>query len=206
MKTFALLSTLLTTALATPVPDLLDVSASASTSQHSQCPKNGNLPAGALSPSLIVPIARKFPNVAFGPTHDPKITPNDFCTIFNLEIPATAVNKTCTLEFLFPDHHQTSAWYVFDGPGDFVFNGYAYGAGAYPNTTYATQPAAGPSPPPGKLLPGNAYVLNSGSCGVQPGQTVPTTVSGALCSNDTLLEYEQTKDKGCPVGFYVVIS
>ncbi|KAL9064373.1 MAG: hypothetical protein Q9157_007851, partial [Trypethelium eluteriae] len=115
------------------------------------------------------------PTRAFGNTTLAKVTPSDFCTIFNLEIPPSAINKTCLLAFLFPTHEQTTAFYSFAGPGDFVFNGYAYGAGANPGTTYETQPASGPSPPAAKLVPGNAYVLNVGSCGVQPGQTEAVT-------------------------------
>ncbi|KAL9084521.1 MAG: hypothetical protein Q9165_008024 [Trypethelium subeluteriae] len=199
MKILTLLSTLLTTLplLATPFK---------SGNCDTSCPTNGTLPSSALSPSLIIPISARQPTRAFSPTTLAKVTPSDFCTIFNLEIPPSAINKTCTLEFLFPTHEQTTAFYSFDGPGEFVFNGYAYGAGANSGTTYETQPASGPGPPAAKLVPGKAYVLNEGSCGVQPGQMEAVTVSGALCSNDTYFEFEQTREKGCAIGFYVVIS
>ncbi|KUJ10965.1 uncharacterized protein LY89DRAFT_253129 [Mollisia scopiformis] len=120
------------------------------------CPPNGTLPKDFISPSLIVPVSAKLPNVAFGPTNFPIITPNDFCSIFNQIIPPSAVNKTCTLEFLFPSHSQTLAPYAYSGGGHFTFTGYAFGSGATPQTTYNHQPPAGPSPPqpPAVLKPG----------------------------------------------------
>ncbi|KAF4637034.1 hypothetical protein G7Y89_g1032 [Cudoniella acicularis] len=123
-------------------------------------PKNGLLPAtNYLAPSLIVPISAYAPNIAFGPTTNPIITPNDICSIFNLEIPSSALGKTCTLEFLFPSFPtQTEYPYMFGGPGHFTFTGYAFGSGATAKTTYNNQPPAGPSPPqpPSTLMPGNA--------------------------------------------------
>jgi len=116
--------------------------------KSSTCPANGILPSTYLTPSLIVPVSAKLPTVAFPPTNFPLITPNDFCSIFNLDIPATAVGQTCTLEFLFPDHDQTNAPYVYVAPpggGHFTFTGYAYGSGAIDGTTYAMQPPPGPS-------------------------------------------------------------
>lgn len=173
-----------------------------------QCPSAPGVLPPTLSPTLMVPISKKLPNIPFGGTQTPNITPNDFCTIFNLEIPATAVGKTCTLEFLFPNHEETLAPYVYQGGGHFTFTGYAYGSGASAQTTYNKQPPAGPNPPspPAVLAPGNAYLINAGPCGIQPGQTQSVTVSGALCSPDTTLTYLQSKDLGCPIGFYVALS
>ncbi|KAF8848477.1 hypothetical protein BDZ45DRAFT_681204 [Acephala macrosclerotiorum] len=147
------------------------------------------------------------PNIAFGPTDFSLITPNDFCSIFNLIIPPTAVGKTCTLEFLFPSHAQTYAPYTYNGGGHFTFTGYAFGSGATPKTTYNTQPPPGPSPPqpPAILKPGNAYTINVGGCAIQEGQS-GLEVSGLLCSPDTTFAFEQSSDNGCPIGFYVEIS
>lgn len=170
------------------------------------CPPGGTLPPGFLSPTLMVRVSASNPNVTFGSTDNPLMTPNDFCTIFNLEVPASAVNKTCTLEFLLPDVQDTSSPYAYSGGGHFTFTGYAFGTGAIENTTYAQQPAAGPSPPtpPAVLSPGNSYIINSGSCGIQSGMD-GLEVSGMLCSNDTTFEYLQSS-QACPIGFFVAIS
>lgn len=61
-----------------------------------------------------------------------------------------------------------------------------------------------PSPP--ELLPGNAYTIFSGPCGLPEGATEPTTVSGSLCSADTKLEFTQSTGPGCPLGFFVELS
>jgi hypothetical protein len=171
------------------------------------CPEGGTLPPGYLAPTLMVPISECLPNVAFGGTQAPIITPNDFCTIFNLVIPPSAAGKTCTLEFLFPSHTETLAPYIYAGPGHFTFTGYAFGSGATSQTTYANQPPAGPSPPtpPAVLSPGNAYVINVGGCAVEEGMTAGLEVSGALCSSDTTFWFQESQAQ-CPIGFFVAIS
>ncbi|KAH8648280.1 ubiquitin 3 binding protein But2 C-terminal domain-containing protein [Tricladium varicosporioides] len=176
-------------------------------SNNPTCPANGNLPAtGYLSPTLMVPISASSPNIAFGSTQNPIITPNDFCTIFNLVIPGSAVGKKCTLEFLFPSPKQTKSPADYNGPGHFTFTGYAFDSGATLKTTYNNQPPPGPSPPqpPAVLSPGNAYIINVGDCGIQRGQK-SMTVSGKLCSTDTTFVFRQSSDV-CPLGFFVVIS
>jgi hypothetical protein len=96
----------------------------------------------------------------------------------------------------------------FDGPGHFNFTGYAVGSGAQPGvTTYANQPAPGPSPPtpPPVMTPGHSYIINSAPCGIPAQLPGPVTVSGSLCSSDTALVFEQSTDL-CPLGFFVVLS
>ncbi|KAK8034826.1 hypothetical protein PG993_009821 [Apiospora rasikravindrae] len=98
--------------------------------------------------------------------------------------------------------------YKFDGPGNFKFIGYDIGVGAVAGeTTYADQPKAGPSPPnpPAKMEPGHSYVINSGNCEF-PANLTSVKVSGALCSNDTTLSYDQGFLGTCPMGFYVVLT
>ena len=203
MKSFLAIVALLGSSLASPVTTPLEVIGE----RHLHaCPPGGTLPPGALSPTLMVPVSAKFPSVRFGPTKTPLITPNDFCTIFNLEIPPSAVGKNCTLEFLFPDHEETFAPYFYEGDGHFTFTGYALGAGATPQTTYDHQPPAGPSPPspPAVLSPGHAYIINVGGCAIQTGMP-KLEVSGMLCSPDSTFAYLQNKHT-CPIGFYVAIS
>ncbi|KAH8594937.1 ubiquitin 3 binding protein But2 C-terminal domain-containing protein [Bisporella sp. PMI_857] len=170
------------------------------------CPVNGTLTEPYLNPTLMVPVSKKLPNHPFGPTKKPVVTPNDFCTIFNLVIPPTAVGKTCTLEFLFPNHIQTPNPFLYSGGGHFTFTGYAFGSGATKTTTYNKQPPAGPSPPqpPAVLKPGNAYTINVGGCAIEKGMS-SLTVSGMLCSADTSFWYKQSDEK-CPIGFFVSIS
>ncbi|GME32780.1 putative gpi anchored cell wall protein [Neofusicoccum parvum] len=174
------------------------------------CPADGYLPADQsewLFPVYIVPVSKNNPDTKYGTVYSPKITPNDFCTIFNLYVPESAAGKTCTLKFFFPSQDQLrTSSYTYSGAGHFTFTGYAFGSGATADTTWNNQPPAGPSPPspPAVLEPGNAYVINAGDCGVQAGQG-SLEVSGMLCSSDTTFEYFQDSDL-CPIGFYVVIS
>jgi len=212
MKTLAVVSALLSLAAGLAIPEdatPLEIISSRplTIEERSSCPKGGDLPKGALQPTLMVPISKNLPDVAFGPTWNPIVTPNDFCTIFNLVIPSSGFNKTCTLEFLFPSHGQTFSPYIYNGAGHFTFTGYAFFSGATPETTYNNQPPPGPSPPspPAVLAPGNAYVINAGPCFIPEGEA-SMEVSGALCSPDTDLVYLQTENMGCPIGFYVVIS
>jgi hypothetical protein len=201
--TISLLALLLGSSAATPLAIPLQV---ISERDLESCPQGGTLPPGSLSPTLMVPVSSQFPDIPFGPTLTPLITPNDFCTIFNLEIPPSAVGKTCTLEFLFPSQTQDLAPYLYTGPGHFTFTGYAFGSGATLETTYANQPPPGPSPPspPAVLSPGHAYIINVGGCAIQTGMD-SLEVSGMLCSSDTTFSYLQS-EQGCPIGFYVVIS
>ncbi|OCL12878.1 hypothetical protein AOQ84DRAFT_134953 [Glonium stellatum] len=205
MKSLALLPIIFTIAFSSPFP-LEIISSRSLSSRGLSCPPGGTLPSSHLNPTLMVPIAASAPNHAFGGTQTPIITPNDFCTIFDLSIPPSGVGKTCTLEFLFPALGQTLTPYVYIGEGHFTFTGYAFGSGATEETTYNNQPPAGPSPPtpPSVLAPGHAYTINVGPCGIQPGAS-SLEVSGKLCSNDTTFSYYQNDNK-CPIGFFVTIS
>jgi len=175
---------------------------------HSQdCPTNGTLPKSSyFSVQTMVPVSASQPSVALGSSTTAVITPNDYCTIFNLVVPPSGLNKTCTLQLLMPDREQAGFNYTFAGPGHFTFTGYAFGVGATEQTTFQNQPPAGPSPPqpPSLLTPGNAYVINVGPCGIQPGMK-GMEVSGLLCSPDTTFVYQQSEKK-CPIGFFVTIT
>jgi len=137
LLTALLLPLYLTTATPTPFPlDTISLQPlPAIPPTFNRCPKDGNLAPGYLKPTLMVGVSAKFPDVAFGSTKLPLITPNDFCTIFNLVIPPTAVGKTCTLKFLFPDHGASSGVFAYNGAGHFAFTGYAFNTGATEKTT-----------------------------------------------------------------------
>ena len=213
MKTLNLLSVILATAFAAPTTPFLPSNLLTSRTLL-KCPANpaqpnGRLPKDAVSTSVLVPISAKKPNQAFGATDWAKVTPNDFCTIFNLELdPATTQGKLCNLVFDFPSLLQAPGLFTFLGSGKFTFTGYAFGSGAQPGmTTYNKQPAPGPSPPnpPSVVKPGNSYVINSAPCGIPKGTPGPITVSGSLCSEDTLFLFKQS-NAICPLGFYVVLT
>jgi hypothetical protein len=178
-----------------------------------QCPANtaqpdGKLPSGSISTSVLVPISSKNPNKAYPATEWATVTPNDMCTIFNLELDSNAVQgKICNLVFDFPNFLQAPGLFTFGGSDRFTFTGYDINAGAVPGvTTYNNQPRPGPSPPnpPPTIKPGNSYIVNAAPCGVPP-NIGKVTVSGSLCSKDTTLRFKQS-DYICPLGFYVVLT
>jgi hypothetical protein len=171
------------------------------------CPSGGTLPEGSyISPSLMVRVNKNRPDKVYGGTNSPKITPNGYCTIFNLELDQRAYNKTCNLVFDLPSQKQTKTQFTYSGDGTFTFTGYAIGVGANLTTSYKNQPQSGPNPPtpPPKLEPGNSYVINSAACGI-PKDVPPVTVSGMLCSSDTDFEFLQS-NATCPIGFFVILS
>jgi hypothetical protein len=216
MKTFALLSALLASTLAaptTPAPDTLSTRTLSLLKNLAKCPvnpaqPNGKLPSGSISTSVLVPISSKNPNKAYPASEWATVTPNDKCTIFNLELDSDATQgKICNLVFDFSDLLHAPGLFTFFGSGKFTFTGYDINAGAVPGvTTYTNQPRAGPSPPnpPATLKPGNSYIINGSPCGIPPG-IGKVTVSGALCSKDTTLLFKQS-DAICPLGFYVVLT
>ncbi|KAI8311506.1 hypothetical protein K4K61_012061 [Colletotrichum sp. SAR11_59] len=179
------------------------------------CPTNTAQPDGTLgksyvSTSLLVPISKNLPSVAFPATKMAIVTPNDVCTVFNLDLPvAQTQGKVCNLVFDFPSYDQQALGkYLFHGPGTFQFTGYAIGAGAVAGvTSYNKQPAPGPSPPnpPPTMTPGHSYIVNSAPCGIPANVPGTVTVSGSLCSPDTVFSFQQSND-GCPFGFYVVLT
>ncbi|OLN85354.1 hypothetical protein CCHL11_09876 [Colletotrichum chlorophyti] len=211
MKTATITSTLAFALSAVAAPGSSSYN---SKSGRGTCPANAAQPDGTLgksyvNTSLLVPIAKSLPNVPFPATKWAQVTPNDVCTIFNLDLPvAQTQGKVCNLVFDFPSYEQAPGKFLFLGPGSFKFTGYAIGAGAVAGqTTYNKQPAPGPSPPnpPPTMTPGHSYIINSAPCGIP--STVPgsVTVSGSLCSPDTFFSFYQSND-GCPLGFFVVLT
>jgi hypothetical protein len=162
-----------------------------------------------LSPSGIFQVSQRLPNHAYGNSPVAVVTPNDFCTIFNLAVPAAKQGKTCTLEFLFPEADGTTNPYVFQGPGHFTFTGFAHGSGANEQTTWNQLPVAGPSTPlvTTEITPGAVYTINVGQCQESAGLSgSDVSVSGMLCSKDTSLQFTQSTADGCPIGFFVSVS
>ena len=219
MRAFTFFSALLAVASAAPTTSAIPASLETRTlgllaklltpkCPASRAQPDGKLPKGSISTSALVPISAKNPTTAYPSSDWAKITPGDFCTIFNLVIDSDATQgKVCNLVFDFPDYLQAPGDFVFLGSGKFTFTGYDINAGAVPGeTSYAKQPNPGPSPPnpPPIMKPGNSYIVNSAPCGIPPG-IGPVTVSGSLCSKDTTFMYKQS-NKICPLGFYVVLT
>lgn len=217
MKAAALFSVLLSSALAAPASPAQPASLEPRTFRLwkalTTCPANavqtdGKLPKNSISTSALVPISAKNPDTTYPSSDWATVTPNDKCTIFNLELDSNAVQgKICNLIFDFPNVLQAPGLFIFNGSGKFTFTGYDINAGAVPGeTTYNKQPRPGPSPPspPATLTPGNSYVVNGAPCGIPPG-IGKVTVSGSLCSEDSTLMYKQS-DVICPLGFYVVLT
>jgi hypothetical protein len=218
MKTIPILYALLASAFAaptTPAPGPLETRTLGLLSKllNLKCPANpaqpdGKLPKGSISTSVLVPISSKNPKTAYPNSDWAKITPGDFCTVFNLVVDSDATQgKVCNLVFDFPDYLQAPGNFIFLGSGKFTFTGYDINAGAVPGeTTYANQPRPGPSPPnaPPVMKPGNSYIVNSAPCGIPPG-IGPVTVSGSLCSKDTTFLFKQSNG-ACPLGFYVLLT
>ncbi|KAF2183031.1 hypothetical protein K469DRAFT_710984 [Zopfia rhizophila CBS 207.26] len=207
-----IIASLLTAALAAPTTPA-EASPLNIRREKDCCPANGaqpdgKLPGDAINTSVLVPISKKKPDYAFPATSVAKITPDDFCTIFNLDLPAAATQgKICNLVFDFPSHEKARDLFTFHGPGHFTFTGYAIGVGAVPGqTTYNNQPAPGPSPPnpPPVMKPGNSYIINAAPCGIPP-EAGTVTVSGSLCSKDTSFTFKQS-NVICPLGFYVILT
>jgi hypothetical protein len=211
MKSFAIIFALVASSLAAPTTSSLNTRTFFS--QKATCPANsaqpdGKLPNGSISTSVLVPISSKNPNKAYPATEWATVTPNDMCTVFNLELDSNAVQgKICNLVFDFPSLLQAPGLFVFLGSGKFTFTGYDINAGAVAGeTTYNNQPRPGPSPPnpPPTIKPGNSYIINASPCGIPP-NIGKVTVSGSLCSKDTTLLFKQS-DWICPLGFYVVLT
>ncbi|KAI6523468.1 hypothetical protein MCOR10_005225 [Pyricularia oryzae] len=174
------------------------------------CPTNavqedGLLGDNYVKPALLLPFAASQPDRAFKPTTWAIVTPNDRCTIFNLELPAEqTIGKNCSLVFDFPACDTSR--YRFQGPGNFLFQPYAIGSGAVAgNTTYNNQPQKLGNLPDRQLLPGNSYVINTGSCEIPAGTPGQVTFAGSLCSPDSSLTFRQD-DQQCPLGFFVLLS
>lgn len=214
MKTLALIATLLVTALAAPTTSPAPTNPLEERTFNKKCPSNdaqpdGKLPEGSVSTSVLVPISEKHPKKAYPASEWAKVTPGDFCTVFNLDLPvAETQGKICNLVFDFPSFFQAPGLFTFFGSGKFTFTGYAIGAGAVPGeTTFKNQPAPGPSPPnpPPVMKPGNSYIINAAPCGIPPNIPGKVTVSGSLCSKDTTFIFKQS-DVVCPLGFYVILT
>lgn len=164
------------------------------------------LPQGSYEfPHLIVPINNS--NIAQGHSYFATVTPNNYATIFNFDIPGSRADQQCSLYFTFPQHDQlTTSDYQWDGanstaetPGSLQLIQYAYNTGATDASTGENQPLVGPGGSIDLLdvVPGNSYKAWSGSCGSGG------VMSWKLSSCDSSLHYFQDWNP-CAIGLWVV--
>lgn len=156
-------------------------------------------------PHLIVPINNS--NIALGHSYFATVTPNNYATIFNFDIPPSRANQQCSVYFTFPRHDQlTTSNFTWTGtnssterPGTLQLVQYAYNTGATDATTGFFQPPLGPDPTVNLdgVTPGNAYHVWSGNSGVGG------VMSWRLSSSDSSLNYFQDWNL-CAIGLWVV--
>lgn len=151
-------------------------------------------------PHLIVPISASSPNAAIGNSYTPSISPNDFASIFNFDIPPSRAGQTCTLYFSLPRQSQLStSSFSFSGSGTFDFVEYQPNTGAVSGTTWSTQPPLNGAPVTtlSHVTPGNSYKVWSGSCGAGE------LLSWRMSSVDSCLWYFEDYND-CAIGAYIV--
>lgn len=164
------------------------------------------LPEGSYEfPHLIVPIDNS--NIAHGHSYFATVTPNNYATIFNFDIPQSRANQQCSVYFTFPRHGQlTTSDYHWNGsnssaeaPGSLQLVQYTYNTGATETTTGYSQPPFVPDPliDLTGVIPGNSYKVWTGSCGSGG------VMSWRLSSCDSILNYFQDWNL-CAIGLWVV--
>jgi hypothetical protein len=122
-----------------------------------------------------------------------------------LVIPITQKGRFCTLTWYLPTVENAPNPYEFVGPGSFQFTAFVYDPSVPANITYNTLPPLGGPIPSQVFKEGNTYTIDGGSCGIQEGQTQPSTIGGMLCSNDTTLGFLASAEK-CPIGPFILFS
>ncbi|ORY10286.1 hypothetical protein BCR34DRAFT_588756 [Clohesyomyces aquaticus] len=200
MKSFVILATLASLSLAAP----------AGLIQREECPAipqiapNGQLPPGTLHPALLLPVSQKHPDKAFPGGQSAIVTPNDFCTLTRIDIPAANQNKTCSLSLFLGCGQEYEK-----GPGNIIFQGNT--GKSFPiagQTTWNNKPAFAPPFTDAPLIQlQHAYRLGGGPCDFKAGQAF-ASVGGMICSKDTTLSFTQSNGGHgkCPVGFHIIVT
>jgi hypothetical protein len=117
-------------------------------------------------------------------------------SIFNFDIPASDVGKTCSLVFLFPSQAQlTTSSFTFSGNGGIDFS--LLKGVATATTSSSNAPAVEYDFGVTKVAPGNSYSIETFPC------PAGTAVSFELkASGDTNLRYFQDYNPS-PLGLYI---
>ncbi|EMD85238.1 hypothetical protein COCC4DRAFT_34799 [Bipolaris maydis ATCC 48331] len=206
MKSFAILTALLSLAVAAPTDSSLILRGNKACPAIQPIAPTGQLPPKALSPTFLQIVSKKNPNKAVPAGQKAEVTPGDKCTLTKFDIPAWAKNNTCSLVLMLGGCGSKQSE---KGPGNIIFQGNTGVSFPVPGqTTFNNQPVLAPpfnDAPQIKL--GNAYRLGGGPCDYKEGQAF-ASVGGSICSDDTTLKFAQ--DNGgngeCPIGFHIIIS
>ena len=195
-------SALVTSAPAVPAPTTLITktsvlpAASASGVSPSGCP--ASLSGAHEFPHLVVPVNKDSPTTAGGTSYNGTFS-TTVSSIFNFDIPESDSGKTCSLVFLLPtqDKLVTSSFTLSGSGGLDVAQLESPATG---QTSYSTIPAVKSSlGGPTSVLPGNEYVIASGSCAA--GQTISYEVSA---TGSFALNYFQDSSASA-IGFYITV-
>jgi hypothetical protein len=158
-------------------------------------------------PHLIVPTSSESPDHAFGNSYSAAIS-NKNTTLFNFDIPSTAPysSGTCALLFLFPygtDLDPSAGKYYFSGTeqeaganGGLNFSLLDNIADA--STTFDSTPGVEEDYGKTQIIPGNRYVVHSGSC--RAGKTLTYKVESV---GRVELDYFQDSAPSA-IGLYIV--
>jgi hypothetical protein len=95
----------------TPVTYAFEVVDERKMNKRESCPKGWTLPPGSHRPSWSPPPEPSRCQTRWN--SKPLLTPNGFCTILNLEIPHSAIGKTCTLWIPLPKSLRNSVFHTF---------------------------------------------------------------------------------------------
>ena len=129
-------------------------------------------------PHLITPVSSANPDTAYGSSYAGEVT-NEVSSIFNFDIPASDVSKTCTLTFFFPTQAelQTSS-FTFSGDGKVLFT--TLSKPATSSTTYKNMPQLGAVDKiSGTLAPGSDFQIAQFACPAGGSYTVEMSQAGS---------------------------
>ncbi|KAF7197194.1 hypothetical protein HII31_01619 [Pseudocercospora fuligena] len=172
-------------------------SASQPPGQQSWCRQN--VPKEGLVPQLIVPVDVSKPNIHYGPSKN-GTAGGKISSIFNFDIPASAANKTCAINFFFPNETQID-------PSAFVFSGEEHkfkftqleGA-AMANTTYGSAPRSKLKLAEKELPVGDDKMIEAIDC--PAGESIGIWWEAMY---DSYLSFVQ-ESAPCPMGLYIDID
>jgi hypothetical protein len=162
-------------------------------SPSSGCPTNLN---GAYEyPHLIVPIDSINPTNVVGNSYFDEISLT-ISSIFNFDIPASDLGKTCSLVFLLPTKAQlTTSSFILSGNGGLGFS--LLNGVATSTTSYSNAPSVKNDYGVTIIAPGNSYSIATFPC------PAGTTISFELrAGGEIFLNYFQDYNPS-PIGLYI---
>ena len=149
-------------------------------------------------PHLIVPVSKEKPDTAQGTSYNGTIS-SSTSSIFNFDIPAEDLGKTCTLVFLLPTQEKlTTSAFSLTGNGGIDIA--LLKSPATEQTTYNNVPATDKDiGGPASVSPGNEYVIASAPCEAGSRQGYKVSATGNID-----LDYFQDYNPS-PIGLYITV-